>query len=151
MDEISLQKSSHRTVVTELSEESRARRAVPYTKTGIAAYPLATRHCTTCVFMSAPAENQINGTTVYYAVGVYPETRGGATKGIPVFEAPRKNVVAIFYHELNEARTDPDVEQVIGGGSTSLLGWTSRQGEEYGDFPVFQASLPPSSFRKGYW
>jgi hypothetical protein len=52
--------------------------------------------------MSAPAENQINGTTVYYAVGVYPETRGGATKGIPVFEAPRKNVVAIFYHELNE-------------------------------------------------
>jgi hypothetical protein len=48
--------------------------------------------------------------------------------------------VAIFYHELNEARTDPDVEQVIDGGRTSLLGWTSRQGEECGDFPVFEAN-----------
>jgi hypothetical protein len=81
----------------------------------------------------------INGTTVYYAVGVYAETSGGATNGIPVFAAPWKNVVATFYHELNEARTDPDVEQVIGGGRTSRLGWTSRQGEECGDCPVFEA------------
>jgi hypothetical protein len=83
---------------------------------------------------------QLNGTTVYYAVGVYSETSGGETNGIPVFEAPWKNVVATFYHELNEARTDPDVEQVIDGGRTSLLGWTSRQGEECGDFPVFEAN-----------
>jgi hypothetical protein len=83
---------------------------------------------------------QIGGKTVYYAVGVYSETSGGQTNGISVFDAPWKNVVATFYHELNEARTDPDVEQVIQGGSPSLLGWTSRQGEECGDFPVFEAN-----------
>jgi len=82
----------------------------------------------------------ISGTSVYYAVGVYSETKDGQTNGIPVFDAPWKNVVATFYHELNEARTDPDVEQVIQGGSSSLLGWTSRQGEECGDFPVFEAN-----------
>jgi hypothetical protein len=49
-------------------------------------------------------------------------------------------VVATFYHELNEARTDPDVDDVINGGSVHLLGWTSRQGEECGDFPVFEAN-----------
>jgi hypothetical protein len=83
---------------------------------------------------------QIGGRTVCYAVGVYSEASGGQTNGIPVFNAPWKNVVATFYHELNEARTDPDVEQVIQGGSPSLLGWTSRQGEECGDFPVFEAN-----------
>ena len=83
---------------------------------------------------------QIGGRTVYYAVGVYSEASGGQTNGIPVFNVPWKNVVATFYHELNEARTDPDVEQVIQGGRPSLLGWTSRQGEECGDFPVFEAN-----------
>jgi hypothetical protein len=83
---------------------------------------------------------QLAGRTVYYAVGVYSETSGGQTNGIPVFDVPWKNVVATFYHELNEARTDADVEQVIQGGSPSLLGWTSRQGEECGDFPVFEAN-----------
>lgn len=83
---------------------------------------------------------QIGGQPVYYTVGVYSETSGGQTNGIPVFDAPWKNVVATFYHELNEVRTDPDVEQVIGGGASSLLGWTSRQGEECGDFPVFEAN-----------
>jgi len=83
---------------------------------------------------------QVGGQTVYSAVGVYSETRGGKTNGIPVFDAPWKNVVATFYHELNEARTDPDVEQVIKGGRSSRLGWTSRQGEECGDFPVFEAN-----------
>jgi hypothetical protein len=83
---------------------------------------------------------EIGGRTVYYAVGVYSESNGGQTNGIPVFDAPWKNVVATFYRELNEARTDPDVEQVIQGGKSSLLGWTSRQGEECGDFPVFEAN-----------
>jgi hypothetical protein len=78
--------------------------------------------------------------TIYYAVGVYSETANGQTNGIPVFDAPWKNVVATFYHELSEARSDPDVGQVINGGPSSLLGWTSRQGEECGDFPVFEAS-----------
>jgi len=82
---------------------------------------------------------QTGGKTIYYAVGVYSEEVDRKTNGIPVFDAPWKNVVATFYHELNEARTDPDVEQVINGGKASLLGWTSRQGEECGDFPVFEA------------
>ena len=83
--------------------------------------------------------------TIYYAVGVFSETRqDGTTNGIPVFDAPWKNVVATFYHELNEARTDPDVEDAIKAGNdpnaTKFLGWTSRQGEECGDFPVFEAN-----------
>jgi hypothetical protein len=80
------------------------------------------------------------GRTVYYAVGVYSETRpDGTVNGIPVFDLPWKNVVATFYHELNEARTDPDVEDAIRNNSNAYLGWVSRQGEECGDFPVFEA------------
>jgi hypothetical protein len=83
----------------------------------------------------------VGAETLYYAVGVYSEQRAdGTANGIPVFDLPWKNVVATFYHELNEARTDPDVQQVIAGGSSSLLGWTSRRGEECGDFPVFEAN-----------
>ncbi|HYX50268.1 MAG TPA: hypothetical protein VE843_11025 [Ktedonobacteraceae bacterium] len=82
--------------------------------------------------------------TIYYAVGVYSEKRSdGTTNGIPIFDSPWKNVVATFYHELNEARTDCDVEDAIKAGNdpsaTKFLGWTSRQGEECGDFPVFEA------------
>jgi len=83
---------------------------------------------------------EADGKTIYYAVGVYSEAANGQSNGIPVFDAPWKNVVATFYHELNEARTDPDVGQVIDGGPASLLGWNSRQGEECGDFPVFEAN-----------
>jgi len=83
---------------------------------------------------------QVGGQVVYYAVGVYSEKTASGANGIPVFDASWKNVVATFYHELNEARTDPDVEQVIQGGPSSLLGWTSKQGEECGDFPVFEAN-----------
>jgi hypothetical protein len=83
-------------------------------------------------------------TTVYYAVGVYSENRADGTQnGIPVFDKPWKNVVATFYHELNEARTDADVEDAIRAGNdpngTKFLGWTSDQGEECGDFPVFES------------
>jgi hypothetical protein len=83
--------------------------------------------------------------TVYYAVGVFSETRSdGTVNGIPVFDRPWKNVVATFYHELNEARTDPDVEDAIRAGNdpkaTSFLGWVSAQGEECGDFPVSEAN-----------
>ena len=53
-------------------------------------------------------------------------------------------MVATFYHELNEARTDADVEDAIRAGNdpsaTKFLGWTSKQGEECGDFPVFEAN-----------
>src|SRR5438270_9440777 len=85
----------------------------------------------------------IGGQTLYYAVGVFSETLpDGTDNGIPVFDRPAKNVVATFYHELNEARTDPDVEDAILAGSdpnaVQFLGWTSAQGEECGDFPVFE-------------
>jgi hypothetical protein len=60
-----------------------------------------------------------------------------------VFDQPWKNVVATFYHELNEARTDPDVEDAIRAGNDpaaiKFLGWVSRKGEECGNFPVFEA------------
>jgi hypothetical protein len=83
--------------------------------------------------------------TIYYAVGVYSEQLSdGTVNGIPVFDEPWKNVVATFYHELNEARTDPDVEDAIRAGNdpnaVNFLGWTSAQGEECGDFPVFEAN-----------
>lgn len=83
--------------------------------------------------------------TIYYAIGVYSEQRDdGSTNGIPVFDQPWKNVVATFYYELNEARTDPDVEDAIRAGNdpnaVNFLGWTSPQGEECGDFPVAEAN-----------
>jgi hypothetical protein len=90
--------------------------------------------------------NRTDGqSTVYYAVGVFSEQLpDGTTNGSAVFDQPWKNVVATFYHELNEARTDPDVEDAIRAGNdpngSKLLGWVSRQGEECGDFPVFEAS-----------
>ena len=80
--------------------------------------------------------------TVYYAVGVFSETLpNGRDNGIVVFDRPWKNVVATFYHELNEARTDPDVADAIkaGSGGAKFLGWMSRHGEECGDFPIFEA------------
>ncbi len=91
------------------------------------------------------SDNASTAHTIYYAVGVYSETRpDGTSNGIPVFKDPWKNVVATFYHELNEARTDADVEDAIRAGNnpnaTKFLGWTSRQGEECGDFPVFEAN-----------
>jgi hypothetical protein len=78
---------------------------------------------------------------IYYAVGVFSEQLAdGDENGIVAFADPWKNVVATFYHELNEARTDPDVEDVIRGlADDTALGWTSEQGEECGDFPVFES------------
>jgi hypothetical protein len=40
------------------------------------------------------------------------------------------------------------VEKVIAGGSSSLLGWASRQGEECGDFPVFEANPLTEVFKE---
>jgi hypothetical protein len=86
----------------------------------------------------------INSDTIYYAVGVYSEVRAdGSENGIPVFDQAWKNVVATFYHELNEARTDVNVEDAIRAGNDpsgeKFLGWTSSRGEECGDFPVFES------------
>jgi len=79
--------------------------------------------------------------TLYYAVAVYSEQNGAVTNGIPVFDEPWQNVVATLYHELCEARTDPDVEDVNRAGgradSLSLLGWYSTSGKgEIGDLPI---------------
>jgi hypothetical protein len=84
-----------------------------------------------------------NQVTVYYAVGVYSErSQNGTDNGIVAFDQPWKNVVATFYHELCEARTDPDVEDAIRAGNDpngeKFLGWMSTQGEECGDFPMFE-------------
>jgi len=91
--------------------------------------------------------------TVYYAVGVFSERLpNGTENGIAVFDQPWKNVVATFYHELNEARTDPDVEDAIRAGNdptaVHFLGWTSAQGEECGDFPVFEANPLSEVFKE---
>lgn len=76
---------------------------------------------------------------VYFAVGVYSQTLAdGSSNGIVAFDKPWKNVVATLYHELCEARTDPDVEEANNTGNEALVGWTSAQGEEIGDFPIFE-------------
>jgi hypothetical protein len=79
----------------------------------------------------------VNGTTVYYAVGVYSEHGNG----IPAFSQSWKNVVATFYHELNEARTDPDVEDANRTGDLSKVGWYANveRGGEIGDIPMNEA------------
>lgn len=81
----------------------------------------------------------VGAATVLYAVGVYSE--GG--NGIVAFPEPWQNVCATFYHELQEARTDPDVEDAIRAGTSpdasKKLGWYSPQGGEIGDIPMAEA------------
>jgi hypothetical protein len=94
-----------------------------------------------------------NEQTIYYAIGVFSEQLpNGTVNGIPVFDQGWKNVVATFYHELNEARTDPDVEDAIRAGNdptaANFLGWTSSQGEECGDFPVFESDPLSKVFKE---
>ena len=72
---------------------------------------------------------------LYYTAAVFSEGHNG----IVAFDEPWKNIAATFYHELNEARTDPDVSMVLKGGPDGLLGWISGQGEECGDFPIEEA------------
>lgn len=89
------------------------------------------------------------GVSVYYAVGVYSQVlRDGSQNGIVAFDQPWKNVVATFFHELNEVRTDADVDDAISTGNDAVLGWTSPQGYEVGDEPVFEASGDLSSVFK---
>jgi hypothetical protein len=77
--------------------------------------------------------------TVYYAVGAYSE----GSNGIGFFPEGWKNTTAVFYHELCEARTDPDVEDAIRAGNapnaTDYLGWYSPRGGEIGDIPLEEA------------
>ena len=81
------------------------------------------------------------GVSVYYAVGAYSQVLSdGRENGIVAFDQPWKNIVATFFHELNEVRTDADVDDAISSGNDALLGWTSSQGYEVGDEPIFEAS-----------
>ena len=91
--------------------------------------------------------------TLYYSVDVFSERMpNGRENGIAVFDRPWKNVVATLYHELNEFRTDGDVDDAIAAGNdpagVNFLGWTSRQGEEVGDFPVFTANPLTQVFKQ---
>ncbi len=85
----------------------------------------------------------IGAATIYYSTAVYSERLpNGGTNGIPVFDQNWKNVVATMYHELQEARTDPDVDDAIRDGTTNgtrYLGWTSDSGLEIGDYPIAEA------------
>jgi len=78
--------------------------------------------------------------TRYYAVAVYSE----GDNGIAAFAEPWKNVCATLYHELQETRTDPDVEDAIRLGSDPgaerLLGWYSPRGGEIGDIPMAESA-----------
>jgi hypothetical protein len=77
-----------------------------------------------------------DGTVIYFAAAVYSQRTGHKVNGIPVWPDPWKNVVATLYHELHEARTDADVEQVNATGNERLLGWYSEKGGEVGDIPI---------------
>lgn len=79
--------------------------------------------------------------TLYYSANVFSEIRAnGRENGIAVFDQPWKNVVGTLYHEINEFRTDADVNDAIQNNSNDFLGWTSRRGHEVGDQPIFKAS-----------
>jgi hypothetical protein len=69
----------------------------------------------------------VGADTLFYAVGVFSE----GNNGIPVFDQSWKNVVATFYHELNEARTDCGVED-------NQVAWVNNENpsEEIGDIPM---------------
>lgn len=76
---------------------------------------------------------------IYYAVGVY----SAGANGIPFFAESWMNVVATFYHELNETRTDANVADAASAASAAagqaLLGWYSQNGGEIGDIPMTEA------------
>jgi hypothetical protein len=56
----------------------------------------------------------------------------------------RTSWLSLINNELNDARTDPDVEDAIRArdspNALKFLGRTSRRGEECRDFPVFEAN-----------
>jgi len=74
-------------------------------------------------------------------VGVFSQFINGQPNGIPAWPDPWKNVVATFYHELNEVRTDPDVEESNRTNNDNLLGWyfAATDGGKIGDIPMNEA------------
>ncbi len=110
-------------------------------KVSNAAIPLADAEDSTGGLGGYHGSAHIGNATVYYSVGVYSERMpNGGTNGIPVFNANWKNVVATFYHELQEARTDADVDDAATSPlGMRVLGWTSDTGNEIGDYPIAEA------------
>jgi hypothetical protein len=87
--------------------------------------------------------------TLYYSANVYSEIRAdGRENGIVAFNRPWKNVVGTLYHEINEFRTDADVNDAIEKNSNEFLGWNSRRGQEVGDQPIFVASSLDQVFKE---
>ena len=81
------------------------------------------------------------GQVIYYSVAVYSEKLAdGTNNGIVAFDTPWKSVVGTLYHELNEARTYPDVEDANKNNNNGLIGWTSNNGDECGDYPITEAN-----------
>ena len=79
--------------------------------------------------------------TLYYSANVFSQMLSPVREnGIVAFNKPWKNVVGTLYHELNEFRTDADVNDAIKERSNDFLGWSSRSGRECGDQPIFAAS-----------
>lgn len=78
----------------------------------------------------------VGSTALYYSVIVYSATDNGTDNGIVEWkDQPWKNIVATLYHELVEARTNPDVADVNRTGNDKLLGWYGKDGE-IGDAPI---------------
>lgn len=86
-------------------------------------------------------------TTVYFSVIAYSErTATGKINGIPAFDEPWKSITATAYQELQEVRTDPDVDDALQSEQERFLGWTSDRGQEIADGPVETAQALSSIF-----
>ncbi|HEX7840733.1 MAG TPA: hypothetical protein VF469_24820 [Kofleriaceae bacterium] len=83
--------------------------------------------------------SDIDGQQVLFGISVYSQVINRQRNGIPFWPDPWKNVVTTMYHELNEIRTDPDVEEAIRSTEYSYLGWYSPPAGEIGDIPLFLA------------
>ena len=86
--------------------------------------------------LSARVQENLTGVRVLRAYSQEPAE-------IAAFDEPWKSVCATFYHELCEARTDPDAEDAIRAGDSATadryLGWYSPRGGEIGDIPMEEA------------
>ncbi len=89
--------------------------------------------------------------TIYYTVEVYSDK----STNIGIFPSNQswQNVVDTAYHELNEARTNPDVEEYNRTVSTNpnpkLIGWDSAEGE-VGDYPINEKNTSSISY-PAFW
>jgi hypothetical protein len=89
---------------------------------------------------------------VYFSLNVFSEQGANGNNGIPVFNAAWKNIVATLYHEINEFRTDPDVEKANRAATEDealgLIGWISNANEEVGDHPLSGGSSLSDVFQE---